>query len=213
MKHKIQEKLRLQSEKVLHGLVLGTVIFSVALMSIGTIQITQALDNANTNVAQNVSAGSLAIDQAATQLNFNAGSPGDSTTANTGSGTNGVVTNDTTGAKAGWALTGFFNTNFKNTDGSVQMSINDGGTKRLGWFPTTNAVITNWTGDTGGAIPGADANFNGIESGNVLTLMQSNTGGNNGAGAYNMTNLIFNFNIPPAAQAINYTTNLRLTIV
>jgi len=211
MKNKIQAKLRLQSEKILHGLVLGTVIFSVGLMSVGTIQIIQAGTDANTNVAQNVSAGTLFIDQAPTQLNFNSGAPGASTTANTGSGTNGVVTNDTTGAKAGWDLTGFFNTNFKNT-GTAQMPINDGGTLRLGWFPGL-AVITPITGDAGGAVAGANANFNGIESGNVLTLMNSNSGGNNGAGAYNMTNLIFNFNIPITAEATDYTTNLRLTIV
>ncbi|HAR54667.1 TPA: hypothetical protein DCR79_00020 [Patescibacteria group bacterium] len=212
MKHKIQVKLRLRSEKILHGLVLGTVIFSVALMSVGTIQIIQAGLTDDTNVAQNVSAGALSIDQAPDQLNFNAGAPGDSTTANTGSGTNGVVTNDTTGAKAGWAVTGFFNTNFKNTDGSVQMSINDGGTLRLGWFPGL-AVITPITGDSGGAVAGANNNFTGIAAANSLGLINSNQASdNNGAGAYNMTNIIFNFNIPISAQAIDYTTNLRLTI-
>lgn len=214
MKNKIQAKLRLQSEKILHGLVLGTVIFSVALMSVGTIQIIQALNNANTNVAQNVTAGTLFIDQAPAQLNFSSGSPGSSTTANTGSGTNGVVTNDTTGAKVGWDLTGFFNTNFKkNTDSNVQMAINDGGTRRLGWFPEA-AIITPITGDADGVLPGANANFNGIESTNFLRLMQSNQASdNNGAGAYNLTNLIFNFNIPVTAATADYITNLRLTIV
>lgn len=207
MKNKIQAKLRFQSEKILHGLVTGTVIFSVVLMSVGTIQIIQAGNTGDTNIAQNVTAGSLALDNAPAQLNFNSGTPGTSTTANID--TDGVVTNDTSGAKAGWDLTGFFNTNFKNADGSVQMDI----AANLGWFPGS-ATITEVTGDAGGAVAGANNNFAGIEATNSLRLMNSNNSSdNNGAGSYNMTNLVFNFNIPVTAEAIDYTTNLRLTIV
>ena len=206
MKHKIQEKLRLQSEKILHGLVLGTVIFSVALMSVGTIQIIQAGLTGDTNVAQNVTAGSLALDNVPAQINFNSGTPGANTTANTA--TSGVVTNDTSGAKAGWDLTGYFNTNFRNADNSVEMNIAD----VLGWFPGA-ATITPVTGDAGGAVAGANNNFAGNGSGNSLRLMNSNNSADNkGAGAYNMTALIFNFNIPITATATDYTTNLRLTI-
>lgn len=210
MKTKIQAKLRFQSEKILHGLVLGTVIFSAALMSIGTIQIIQADTVSNTNVAQNVTAGTLAIDNAPSEITFNAGSPGTITTANTTTG--GIVTNDTDGSGAGWTVTGFFNTNFyRNADGNVQMAI----ASRMYWGANNGSggsTITNVTGTTGDAIGGANNNFPGVTSNSSLTLM-TNNGINSGAGAFNMTNLKFNYNIPvTATTGSDYKTNLRLTI-
>lgn len=216
MKIKIQAKLRLQSEKILHGLVLGTVIFSVALMSVGTIQIILAANNADTNVAANVTAGTLAIDNAPSQLNFSAGNPGSTTTVNTGNAAaNRVRTNDTTGAKAGWSLTGYFNTNFYSAaNANVQLAINDGGTLRMRWFPGST-TITEVTGDAGGAVAGSNGNFNNIGSGGSLPLMNSNnSAGNKGAGAYDMFNLVWNYDISPSAtSASDYKTTLRLTIV
>ncbi len=215
MKISIRSKLHRTAQRQRQVLSLATILFFLGLMSLSTVEISGAANNSDTNLAQNVTAGSLAIDNAPSQLNFSSGNPGSTTTVNTGNAAaNRIRTNDTTGAKAGWDLTGYFNTNFyRAADANVQLPINDGGTLRMRWFPG-DAVINNVTGDSGGAVAGANNNFPGINSANSLRLMNSNnSAGNNGAGAYDMFNLVFNYDISPSASsASDYKTNLRLTI-
>jgi len=213
MKTQIQSKLLTQAQKKWQVLSLATILFLLGLMSLSTVEISGAANNSNTNLAQNVTTGSLAIDNAPSELGFNNGTPGQTTTANIAS--DGIIINDTRGSKAGWTASGYLNTNFyKSTDANVQMPINDSGTLRLYWGANNGSggtTITNITGTTGDAIGGANNNFPGIDSGNTLTLMTNNDI-NNGAGAFNMTNLKFNYQISSGASVANYITNLKLTV-
>jgi len=162
----------------------------------------------DTNMAINVSSGALSLDNAPTQLNFTASSPGITTNANIT--TDGVISNDTRGSQAGWDVTGYILNNFYRASvPSTQMNI----ITRLRWF-ANSATIANITGADGEAVQGANANFNYVnESGNSLTLMSDSGTGQNGAGAFNLTNLQFNYDIPPGATpASDYKTTLRLTI-
>ncbi|OGB73997.1 hypothetical protein A2V68_00060 [candidate division Kazan bacterium RBG_13_50_9] len=211
MQNKIQKLLEVQAERNRQALILGAVLFFAAVMSVGTIEIANAANTANSNVAQNVTGGSLDIDDAPDNINFTNGALGaDNSPANTG--TNDVQTNDTRGTLAGWSLTGYFATDFWSSGNAYSMAINDSGTLRMFWDPE-NAVISEITGDAGGAVAGTSTDFSGIASGNSLTLMNSNNGqANKGAGAYNLVNLVFLYDIPDVGYATSYTTTLTLTI-
>ena len=209
--NKIQKLLRKQAETSRQIMILGTVLFAVSVMSIATIKITDAATDADTNVAQNVTAGALAI-TAPSELTFSDGGVGDNTEANIVSG--GPITiADTRGNLDGWEVTGFFNTNFlKTTDVNIQMPINSANGDLLRWEPASMTVENN-TGDKDSVNVGADANFAGIEVLNSLTLATSNNGhADNGAGSFNVFNLVFNYAIPISAEATDYTTDIRLTI-
>jgi len=206
--NKIQKLLQKQAETSRQLMILGTVLFTVGVMSVATIQLTDAATDADTNVAQNVSAGALAI-TAPSQLNFNSGEAGQSTEANIVTG-DPITIADTRGNLDGWEVTGYFNSNFCNTDGSVQMNID--GVDLLRWEPAS-MIVENNTGNNASVNKGADANFTGTAVGNSLTLATSNnTHADNGAGTYNVFNLVFNYSIPAGAQAIDYTTDINLTI-
>ena len=73
--NKIQKLLQKQAEINRQIMILGTVLFAVGIMSIATIRITDAATDADTNVAQNVSVGALAI-TAPSELAFNSGGVG-----------------------------------------------------------------------------------------------------------------------------------------
>lgn len=208
MKNKVSGLLQLHAEKNRQGLVLGTVLFFAGVMAIGTIQITNAALTADTNVAQNVSAGSLAI-TANAQLNFNSGSISQTTIANTGAVT-AVVLQDTSGSGNGWSVTGYFNTNFtKLTDSNVQMAIDSD----MSWYPGSMQVANNGTSNNASVNVGANGAFTGVSAGANKTFATSNNShADKGAGIYDVWNLKFNYTIPLAATANDYKTNLRLTI-
>ncbi len=205
MKNRIRTILHKQAEMSRQLMVLGTVLFVAGTMSVATIRLAQAAADADTNMAQNVSAGTLAI-TANTQLNLSSGAPGDITSANTGAVTP-IAISDTRGNLDGWDVTGYFNTNF-NSVGSVEMTI----ASQMSWYPGDMTVQNN-TGNNDGVNKGANGSFSGVEVGNSKTLATSNNGHvDNGAGSFNVWNLKFNYSIPPGAQATDYTTSLRLTI-
>ncbi len=194
-------------------IVSSVVLFVLGIMSFSIIEVTKAANTATSNGSQNIINGTLAIDNAPANLNFPDSTPG-TNNSSYNIDSDGVVTNDTRGTLAGWTLYGFWQTNWlKSGDANVQLSMNNDATGRMTWLPGS-ATITNVTGDNGGAIAGANNNFSGISSGNNLTLMQSNnSSANNGAGAYNMTNLVFQYDITTGAQTGSYTTVLNLTII
>lgn len=208
--NKIQELLQKQAEASRQLMILGTVLFTVGVMAIATIQISNAAD-ADVNVAQNVSAGALAI-TAPPQLNFTDGGVGDTTNANIVAGVGNAITiADTRGNLDGWDVTGFFNTNWIAASATIQMAISTD--VIMNWAPSAMAVENN-TGHNDGVNKGADADFGGTDSGNSLTLATSNNGHeDNGAGSYNIFNIVFNYTIPIAAAATDYTTDFRLTIL
>ncbi len=207
--NKIQKLLQKRAETSRQLMILGTVMFTVGIMSIATIQISDALTDADTNVAQNVTTGALAITSPA-QLNFNDGSIGQTTIANVATG-DPVTLSDTRGSLAGWDVTGFFNTNWIAASATIQMAINP--TDIMSWAPAV-MIVENNTGNNAGVNKGANANFIGITSGNPLTLATSNNSHpDNGAGSYNVFNLVFNYTIPISATATDYTTNFRFTII
>ena len=208
MKNQFAQFLYTQAEASRQMLVLGAVLFFTGVMAIGTIQITNALTDADTNVAQNVSAGSLAI-TSNSQLNFNSGTISQTTTANTGSVT-AVVLTDTTGSGNGWSVTGYFNTNFtKLTDSNVQMAIDSD----MSWYPGDMQVANNGASNNASVNKGANGAFAGIDAGNNKTFATSNNShGDKGAGTYDCWNLKLNYTIPGSATANDYKTNLRLTI-
>jgi hypothetical protein len=210
MKNQIQKLFLADANKRKQVILVSVILFALGVMSFSMIDRAQALTTGNSNGTQSVVSGSLSLDSAPDSLPFNNNTPGQNLTTNTT--TNGVVTNDTTGSGLGWHVIGFWQTNWlKNTDSNIQSTIKN----RMAWFPQS-ATITNVTGVAGGAIAGANANFTNINSENNagLTLMFSNnnTSSNNGAGAFNMTNLKFNYNIPATSVIGNYTSVLNLTI-
>ena len=209
--NKIQKLIHRQAEVNRQIMILGTVLFAVGVMSIATIRITDAATDADTNIAQNVSAGALAI-TAPTELAFNDGGVGDSTVANIVTG-DPITLADTRGNLDGWDVTGYFNTNFVKTgDTNIQMPINSVDGNLLRWEPAS-MTVENVTGNNASVNIGADANFVGINVENSLTLCTSNNGhADNGAGSYNVFNVVFNYLIPAGAEATDYTTDIRLTI-
>ena len=205
MKTKITKFLQTQAELNRQVLVLGAVLFFAGVMAIGTIELAQADTTGDTNIAQTVSAGSLTLTVSNGQLNFNAGGVTETTTANTGNGAgNAIIVQDTTGSGTGWDLTGFFNTNLvKTADTNVQMAID-----QMSWYPAV-MTISNNTGNNADVDAGANGAFAGIESGNSKVLANAD----NAPGIFDLYNLQFNYTIPLEAEATDYTTNLRLTIV
>lgn len=208
VENKFASLLKLSAERNRQMLVLGTVLFFAGVMTVGTIQITNALTDADTNVAQNVSAGSLAI-TANSQLNFNSGTITQTTIANTGAVT-ATTLQDTTGSGNGWSVTGYFNTNFtKLTDSNIQMAIDSD----MSWYPGTMDVANNGSSNNASVNKGTNGAFAGIDAANNKTLATSNNShGDKGAGTYDCWNLKLNYTIPGAALANDYKTNLRLTI-
>ncbi len=204
MKTKIAKFLQDQAEVNRQMLILGAVLFFAGSMAIGTIELAQAGLTGDTNIAQNVSAGSLALTVSNAQLNFNAGGVGDTTTANTGSGAgNAIIVQDTTGSGTGWDVTGYFNTNFVKTgDTNIQMAIT-----AMSWYPGA-MTISNNTGNNADVDAGTNGAFAGNGDGNPKTLANSD----NAPGKFDLYNLKFNYTIPIEAEATDYTTNLRLTI-
>jgi len=207
--NKIQKLLQQQAEMSRQLMILGTVLFTVSVMSVATIQLTDAATEADTNVAQNVSAGALAI-TSPSELAFNDGGVGDTTNANIVTG-DPVTIADTRGNLEGWDVTGHFNTDWLAADPSVQMAID--ATDVMNWAPSAMTVENN-TGNSESVNKAADNNFAGTEVGNSLTLCTSNNGHvDNGAGSFNVFNIVFNYTIPVSAEATDYTTDFRLTIV
>jgi len=209
MKNRISQLLSSQAEINRQHLVLGAVLFFTSVMAIGTIQLANAGTTADTNVAQNVTAGSLAI-TANAQLDFNSGTIGQTTIANTGA-VSAITVQDTSGSGSGWTVTGYFNTNFtKLTDSNVQMAI---GTD-MSWYPGSMQVANNGSSNNASVNAGTNGAFAGIASGNSKTLATSNNShADKGAGTYDVWNLKFNYTIPTNATANDYKTNFRLTIV
>lgn len=208
MKNQIIQSLRTQAEVNRQVLVLGMVLFFTGVMAVGTVQLTSAATDADTNVAQNVSSGSLAI-TSNSQLNFNSGTITQTTFANTGAVT-AITLQDTTGSGNGWSVTGYFNTNFtKLTDSNVQMAIDSD----MSWYPGDMQVANNGTSNNESVNKGANGAFAGISSANNKTFATSNNShADKGAGVYDCWNLQLNYTIPGAATANDYKTNLRLTI-
>jgi len=208
MKSRIIESLRKQAEISRQGLVLGATLFFAGIMTVSTLQLVDAATDADTNVAQNVTAGALAITSNA-QLNFNSGTIGQTTIANTGAST-AITISDTTGSGSGWTVTGFFNTNFtKLTDSNVQMAIDSD----MSWFPASMQVANNGSSNNASVNKGSDGAFAGITVTNSKTLATSNNShADKGAGTYDLWNLPLNYTIPLDALVNDYKTNLRLTI-
>jgi hypothetical protein len=220
MPNKISNLINSKAQATRQLLMLSVVLFALGWMTLGTVQFAiRAQNNANTDMNLNVSAGTLDISNAPPQVNFSTSTPGTVSSANTGAADlgNEIVPNDTRGSLAGWSIIGYFTTNWlKTTDANTQMPLNDGGTLRMYWGANNGSggtTINNITGASGDALGGANNNFPGITSANNLTLMTSNASSSTkGAGAFNMCNLKFNYNIPASASATNYTTRLKLTI-
>jgi len=207
MKNKLSGFFQTQAEINRQMLVLGSVLFFAGVMAIGTIQLANAGLTADTNVAQNVTAGSLAI-TANAQLNFNSGSISQTTLANTGAST-AIVLQDTSGSGNGWSVTGYFNTNFVAANPAVQMAIN----ADMSWYPGDMQVANNGTSNNARVNKGTNGAFAGVAAGNNKTLATSNNShGDKGAGTYDVWNLPLNYTIPLSATATDYTTSFRLTI-
>lgn len=208
--NKIQKLLQKQVEASRQLMILGTVLFAVGVMSIATIQISDAATDADVNVAQNVSAGSLAI-TAPSQLNFNDGEVGQTTNANIVAGVGNAITiADTRGTLEGWDVTGHFNDNWIAEDPSVQMSIDTDNV--ASWAPAV-MTVENITGNNDSVNKGDNAEFIGVTDSNPLTLCTSNNShADNGAGSFNVYDLVFNYTIPAGATTTDYTTDFRLTI-
>lgn len=206
--NKIKKLLQKQAETSRQIMILGTVLFTIGIMSIATIQLTDAATDADTNVAQNVSAGALSI-TSPSELAFNDGEVGQTTNANIVTG-DPIIIADTRGTLEGWDLTGHFNNDWYAEDPTVQMSIDTDNI--MNWAPSAMTVEGN-TGDSDSVNKAADADFIEVGVGNPLTLATSNNShADNGAGSYNIFNIVFNYVIPAGATTTDYTTDFRLTI-
>jgi hypothetical protein len=207
MKNQIQKFLKNKAEVSRQLMLLETVLFVAAVMAVATIQVSNAATTADANIAQNVSSGALSI-SGPSQLNFNDGALGETTSANIVVG-DPVIIADLRGNLDGWDVTGFFNTNFLLTaDVNTQMDI---GTASTYWYPQA-MVVANNSGNNASVNKGTNAAFQGIT--NALTLATSNNShADNGAGSFNLYDIKFNYTIPIASIAGDYTTDVRLTIV
>jgi len=207
MKNQIQNFLKNKAEVSRQLMVLETVLFVAAVMAVATIQVSNAANTTDVNIAQNVSSGALSI-TGPSQLNFNSGEAGQTTSANIVVG-DPVTISDARGNLEGWDATGFFNTNFLlNTDVNTQMAI---GTTSTYWYPEAMVVAGN-SGNSASVNKGNNAAFQGINNAIILAT-SNNTHADNGAGSFDLYDIQFNYTIPISAIAGDYTTDIRLTIV
>ncbi len=173
-------------------------VFTV-LMVYGSFEVSRAANTANSELYQNITAGSLDIAAQNTNISFGdlaAGYSQDSVI-----NMNNVLVTDYRGTGAGWsATTGSIENYVDVTDSNKQITLSNA----LRWSP---GDITNLNGSI---ITGVTAGTDDVYLNTTRNLMVATA--SNGLGAYRISNTVLNFTQQPSYQAGNYTATLTLTV-
>ena len=173
-------------------------VFTV-LMVYGSFEVSRAANTANSELYQNITAGSLDIAAQNTNISFGdlaAGYSQDSVI-----NMNNVLVTDYRGTGAGWsATTGSIENYVDVTDSNKQITLNNA----LKWSPGDVGNVN------GSIITGVTAGTDDVYLNTTRNLMVATA--SNGLGAYRISNTVLNFTQQPSYQAGNYTATLTLTV-
>ncbi|MDD5342449.1 MAG: WxL domain-containing protein [Patescibacteria group bacterium] len=175
------------------------IIFAVLAMMFGSMEISRAANTANSELYQNIVAGSLDITAQNSNISFanvNAG-----TAVNSAVNFNNVKVTDYRGSGAGWSATTSSIENFKDvTDANIQITLNNS----LKWTPGQITPL-NGASATGVTAGTADQYLNAAR--NLMTATASN-----GKGAYQIDNTLLNFIVGAEDPAGNFSATMTLTV-
>ncbi|MDD5567425.1 MAG: WxL domain-containing protein [Patescibacteria group bacterium] len=175
------------------------IIFVVLAMMFGSMEISRAANQANSELYQNIVAGTLDISAQNSNISFanvNAG-----TAANSLMNFNNVKVTDYRGTGAGWSATTGSIENFQDVaDANIQIVLSNS----LKWTPGQITPL-NGASATGVSAGTADQYLNATR--NLMTATASN-----GKGAYQIDNTLLNFIVGAEDPAGNFSATMTLTV-
>ncbi|MDD5342450.1 MAG: hypothetical protein PHI73_03905 [Patescibacteria group bacterium] len=191
----LSKKIKIIQQKIFSTLI----IFFVLGMIFGSMEVSRAANTANSELYQNIVAGSLDISAQNSNVSFNNVNAG--TNFNSRMNVNNIKVTDYRGSGAGWSATTGSIENFADV-GNVnkQITLNNS----LKWSPGDISAL-NGASATGVSAGTDDVYLNTTR--NLITASASN-----GKGAYQIDNTILNFELDAADLAGNYTATLTLTV-
>ena len=173
-------------------------VFTV-LMVYGSFEVSRAANTANSELYQNITAGSLDIAAQNTNISFGdlaAGYSQDSVI-----NMNNVLVTDYRGTGAGWsATTGSIENYVDVTDSNKQITLNNA----LKWSPGDVGNVN------GSIITGVTAGTDDVYLNATRNLMVATA--SNGTGAYRISNTVLNFTQDPSYETGNYSATLTMTV-
>ncbi len=175
------------------------ILFFALAMVFGQMEVSQAANTDNSELYQNLVAGSLDISAENATIAFNNANAGQA--SDSLMNVNNVQVTDYRGSGAGWSATGADIENFVDVDdANVQITLNSS----LLWSP---GDITNLNGsDVTGVSAGTDDQYLNATR-NLMTATADN-----GMGAYQIDNTVLNFEVEVTDAAGNYAATLELTV-
>jgi hypothetical protein len=189
------KRLKLLQEEIFAVIIL---IFAVV-MIYGSLEVSRAANQANSELFQNITNGSLDI--AAQNANIVFGSLVAGYSQNVAINMNNVQVTDYRGLVPGWSATTASIENYVSVnDVNKQITLNNA----LKWSP---GDITNMNGSD---ITGVTAGTDDVYLNATRNLMVATA--SNGGGAYRIDNTILNFTQDPTYQAGNYSATLTMTV-
>ncbi|MDD5567426.1 MAG: hypothetical protein PHH01_04500 [Patescibacteria group bacterium] len=191
----LSKKIKIIQQKIFSTLI----IFFVLGMIFGSMEISRAANQANSELYQNIVAGTLDITAQNSNISFNNINAG--TAANSLMNFNNVKVTDYRGSGAGWSATTGSIDNFVSVDdANTQIVLNNS----LKWSPGDITAL-NGASATGVTAGTDDVYLNTTR--NLITASASN-----GKGAYQLDNTILNFELGAADPAGNFSSTLTLTV-
>ncbi|MFA5107670.1 MAG: hypothetical protein WC497_05095 [Patescibacteria group bacterium] len=180
--------------------IFSTLIIAFTLIMVfGSLEVSRAANTANSELYQNITAGSLDI--AAQNTNISFGNIAAGLLQNAAINMNNVLVTDYRGTGAGWsATTGSIENYVDVTDSNKQITLNNA----LKWSPGDVENVN------GSSITGVTAGTDDVYLNTTRNLMVATA--SNGLGAYRISNTVLNFTQQPSYQAGNYSATLTLTV-
>ncbi|MFA5107671.1 MAG: hypothetical protein WC497_05100 [Patescibacteria group bacterium] len=173
-------------------------VFTV-LMVYGSFEVSRAANTANSELYQNITAGSLDI--AAQNTNISFGDLAAGYSQNSVINMNNVLVTDYRGTGAGWsATTGSIENYVDVNDSNRQITLSNA----LRWSP---GDITNLNGSS---LTGVTAGTDDVYLNATRNLMVATA--SNGTGAYRISNTVLNFTQDPTYETGNYSATLTMTV-
>ncbi len=175
------------------------ILFFALVMIFGQMEVSKAANQDNSELYQNLIAGSLDITAENTNISFNNANAG--MASNSLMNMNNIQVTDYRGSSAGWsATTGSIDNFIDVDDANVQITLNSS----LMWSP---GDVTNLnSSDITGVAAGTDDQYLNTTR-NLMTASASN-----GEGAFQIDNTILNFIVEVTDPAGNYSSTLELTV-
>ncbi len=180
--------------------IFSTLIIAFTLIMVfGSLEVSRAANTANSELYQNITAGSLDI--AAQNTNISFGNIAAGLLQNAAINMNNVLVTDYRGTGAGWsATTGSIENYVDVNDANRQITLSNA----LRWSPGDIANL-NGASSTGVSAGTDDQYLNATRNLMVATA-------SNGLGAYRIDNTLLNFTQQPSYAAGNYSATLTLTV-